>query len=176
MVRILVSSPLSTLENASMSNKYLVAAGFCFLSTAAFAAGPFYQMKGKVKEGQYETTMEMDMGSIPGMPKGMGMQKHTFTNCVTAEDIEKGDVTKGRGRDGKASNNCEVKDFKMSGNTASYTMVCKGGPDMTGDVKMTFVPNGYDMDMKMAMNQGGQVMNVNQKMQSRNVGPCTGKK
>lgn len=158
-----------------MSHKHLLAAGFCLVATAALAAGPFDQMKGKVKEGQYETTMEMDMSGIPGMPKGMGAQRHSFSHCVTAEDIARGDVTKGRGQDGKP-NNCEVKDFKMSGNTASYTMVCKGGPDMTGDVKMTFVPNGYDMDMKMAMNHGGQVMNMNQKMQSRHVGPCTGKK
>ena len=154
-----------------MSNKFLFAACLAAASTLATAAGPFDQMKGKVKEGQYETTMEMDMSGIPGMPKGMGMQKHTFSHCVTAEEIEKGDVTKGRGRDGKP-NNCEIKDFKMSGNTASYTMLCKGGPDMTGDVKMTFVPNGYDMDMKMAMNQGGQVMNMNQRMQSRRVGDC----
>jgi hypothetical protein len=47
---------------------------------------------------------------------------------------------------------------------------------MTADAKMTFVDNGYDMDLKMAMNQGGQVMNMTQKMQSRLVGPCTGKK
>ena len=154
-----------------MSNKFLLAACLATASTLVFA-GPFDQMKGKVKEGQYETTMEMDMSGIPGMPKGMGMQKSTFSHCVTAEDIEKGRVTKGGGRDGKSPENCEVKDFKMSGNTASYTMVCKGGPDMTADAKMTFVDNGYDMDMKMAMNQGGQVMNMNQKMQSRRVGDC----
>ena len=154
-----------------MSHKYLFAAGLCLVSAAALAAGPFDQMKGKVKEGQYESTMEMDMSGIPGMPKGLGMQKHSFSHCVTAEDIEKGNVTKGRGQDGKP-NNCEVKNFKMSGNTATYTMECKGGPDMTGDVKMVFVPSGYDMDMKMAMSQGGQVMNMNQKMQSRHIGPC----
>jgi hypothetical protein len=158
-----------------MRNKIVLAACLA-TATAAFAAGPFDAMKGKVKEGQYETTMEMDMSGIPGMPKGMGTQKHTFTHCVTADDIEKGKVTKGGGRDGKSPENCEVKDFKMSGNTASYTMECKGGPDMTADAKMTFVENGYDMDMKMAMNQGGQVMNMNQKMKSRLVGPCTGKK
>ena len=154
-----------------MRAKLVLAACLATLSAPAFAAGPFDQMKGKVKEGQYESTMEMDMSGIPGMPKGMGAQKHTFSQCVTAQDIEKGDVTRGRGQDGKP-NNCEIKNFKMSGNTASYTMVCKGGPDMTGDVKMTFVPNGYDMDMKMAMNHGGQVMNMNQKMQSRRTGDC----
>jgi hypothetical protein len=38
----------------------------------------------------------------------------------------------------------------MSGNTASYTMVCKGGPDMTADNCITFRRRGYTMDMKMA--------------------------
>jgi hypothetical protein len=152
-----------------MSNKFLLAACLAAASTVAFA-GPFDQMKGKIKEGQYDTTVEMDMSGIPGMPKGMGAQKSSHSHCVTAKDIEDGKVARPSGKDG--GDNCEVKDFKMSGNTASYTMVCKGAAQMTADAKMTFVSNGYDMDLKMAMNQGGQVMNMAQKIQSRHVGPC----
>lgn len=154
-----------------MSKNLLLAACLAIASPVALA-GPFDQMKGKVKEGQYETKMVMDMSGVPGMPKGMGTQTTSFSHCVTADDIEKGKVARGGGKDGKAPDNCEVKDFRMSGNTASYTMVCKGGPDMTADTKMTFVDNGYNMDMKMAMNQGGQVMNMTQRMESRHVGPC----
>jgi hypothetical protein len=111
-----------------MSSKFVFAACLATVSAAAFAATPFEGMKGKIKPGMYETSMEMDMSGVPGMPKGMGTQKMTHQNCVTAEDIEKGSVTRGRTRDGKTSENCEIKDWKMSGNTASYTMVCKGGP------------------------------------------------
>ena len=148
----------------------LAAALACTFAATAFAAGPFDQFKGRMKEGQYETKMEMEM---PGMPANMGKQTHTFSNCVTKEDIEGGKI--GKGRDGKMPDNCEVKNFNMSGNTATYTTVCKGDPEMTADSKITFSDAGYTMDMKMAMKQRGQVMNMTQKMEGRYVGPCTKK-
>ena len=67
---------------------------------------------------------------------------------------------------------CEVKNFKMSGNTASYTTVCKGNMDMTADTTETVAGDNYKMDMKMRMNQGGQVMNMHQKMDGRYLGAC----
>jgi len=143
----------------------------CLASGAPVAAGPFDQFKGKMKEGLYEYKMEMDMGAVPGMPPGMGKQTHSFTHCVTKKDIEEGGFSKGGDR--KQPENCEVKNMNVSGNTATYTMECKGDPQMKADNKITFVDNGFDMDMKMQMNRGGQVMNMNQKMQGRLKGPCT---
>jgi hypothetical protein len=96
------------------------------------------------------------------------MGKHKINSCVTPEDIDSGKVAKG----GDKSERCEVKDFKMSGNTATYTTVCKGDPDMTADTRISFLDSGYRMDMKMTMNQGGQVMNMTQRMEGRLVGPC----
>jgi hypothetical protein len=155
-------------EDARMKNGFLLAAACtAAVSAAALAAGPFDQFKDRMKAGQYEMKMEMEM---PGMPAGVGKQNMTFMHCVTPEDIENGKV--GRGRDGKSPENCEIKNFKMSGNTATYQMVCTGKPDMTADNKITFADNGYKMDMKATMNQGGQVMNMTQHMESRYVGPC----
>jgi len=145
--------------------KRLFAAAACAFCAAALA-GPFDQFKGKMKEGLYEMTMEMEM---PGMPAGMG-KNMKFQNCVSAKDIESGQV--GKGNEKNKPQNCEVQDFKMSGNTATYRTVCKGGPDMTADTKITFDDAGYKMDMKMAMLQGGQTMNMTQHMESRYVGPC----
>ena len=153
-----------------MNTARLIAAAAALSCGCALAATPFEGFKGKMKEGLYDYQMEMDMGAIPGMPPGMGKQTHSFQHCVTAQDIEKGAVN--RGRDGKMPENCEVRDFKMSGNTASYTMECKGEHPMKADNKITFTGNGYDMDMKMAMNHGGQAMNMNQKMKARYVGAC----
>ena len=136
-----------------------------FAATAA-TASPFDQMKGKLKEGQYETKMQMQM---PGLPAGMGAHTMTFSNCIRSADIEKGALGS---KEGQMPKNCEVKNFRMSGNTASYTTVCKGDPDMTADTTITFKGDGYVMDMKMAMNQGGQVTNMTQRMESRYVGPC----
>ena len=136
---------------------------------AAAADSPFSAFKGRIKEGLYE--YKMDMGQIPGMPPGMGRQSHTFQHCVTAEDISRGEVGKG-GRDSMPKN-CEVKDFKMSGNTASYRMVCTGERPMEAENRVTFQGNGYTMDMKMAMDQRGQRMNMTQHMQARYLGACT---
>ena len=154
-----------------MKSSYpLVFACVAAVAAPAWAAdNPFEAFKGKVKEGMYEYKMEMDMGQVPGMPPGMGKQTHTSQHCVTKQDIEKG---MNKGRDGKAPENCEVKNFKMSGNTASYTMVCKGGPDMTADNVITFRDGGYSMDMKMAMTREGQVMNMKQHMEGKYLGPC----
>jgi len=92
-------------------------------------------------------------------------------HCLRHEDIEKGGISKGR--DGKGMpENCKIENMKMSGNTASYTMVCKGGPDMTADNVVTFGSDGYKMDMKMAMNQGGRMMNMTQHMDAKYMGPC----
>ena len=78
-----------------------------------------------MKHGLYEVRMEMEM---PGMPQGMGKQQMTMQNCVTAQDLEGGKL--GRSEQQKMEQ-CEIKNFKMSGNTASYTTVCKG--DMQHD-------------------------------------------
>lgn len=139
-------------------------------ATSALAQNPADAMKGKMKAGLYAYKMEMDMGQMPGMPAGMGKQTHTMQHCVTPQDIEKGQIGKGKGKDGPS--NCEVKDFKMSGNTATYKMVCKGEGEMTADNTVTFVPDGFNMNIKMAMNHGGQKMNMAQKMEGRYLGPC----
>lgn len=153
-----------------MLKKTLLAAAFAAAFSAAAYAGPFDGFKGKMKDGLYEYKMQMDMGQIPGMPAGMGKQSHTFQNCVSQKDIEDGGF--GKNKDGKQPENCEIKNMKMSGDTATYTMECKGDPSMKADNKITFTGNGFNMDMKMAMNQGGQVMNMTQKMEGRYLGPC----
>ena len=155
-----------------MNKITLAAAISCALATTLAFAGPFDAFKGKMKEGMYETKVEMDMGQIPGAPPGMGKQTHTHQHCVTAADIEKGGAM-GKGRDGKGPNeSCEVKNMNVSGNTATYTMTCTK-PKMTADNKITFTPTGYVMDMTMSMDQGGKPMNMTQHMESKLIGPCT---
>jgi hypothetical protein len=151
-----------------MKNAILLVAALA--ATAAVAQSPMNAMKGKMKDGLYSYKMEMDMGQMPGMPAGMGKQTMNFQHCITPQDIEKGEL--GKGREDRKPANCEMKDFKMSGNTASYKMVCKGETSMTADNTITFVPDGYKMVMKMAMDQGGQKMNMTQNMEAKYLGPC----
>jgi hypothetical protein len=151
-------------------NKIAIAAGaIVALAATSTLAGPFDQFKGKMKPGLYEMKMDMDMSGNPNIPPQYAKQTHTMQHCVTEDDIERGSAFS-RGRDGKGQDpKCEIKDMKVSGNSASYTMSC---PKMTGDAKMTFNGSGYAMDMKMTMDQAGKPMTMTQHIESRYVGPC----
>ena len=149
-------------------NKAAFAVAFAAAFSTAAAAGPFDQFKGKMKDGMYEYKMQME---IPGMPAGMGKQNMTFQNCVSQKDIEEGGFGKG-GQEAKMPKDCEIKNMNVSGNTATYTMECKGAQKMKADNKIVFAPDGFNMEMKMQMDHGGQVMNMTQKMQGKHVGPC----
>ena len=149
--------------------KKIAIAAACLLAAPVVLAGPFDAIKGKMKPGMYENKIEMDMGNVPGMPPGMGKQTMTNQHCVTEKDIEDGGVAKG----GKARNkdgDCEIKDVTMSGNTATYKMVCPKGT--TGDAKMTFTGSGYVMDVNMNIDQGGHKMTMKQRTEGKYLGPC----
>ena len=146
----------------------LLAASCCALALPAIANdNPFAAMKGKMKEGQWEYTMQM--GAVPGMPQGMSMPPMKFSKCLTAKDIEQGGAGQ---REGKMPEGCTVKNMKMSGNNASYTMECTKDPKMKSDVKMTFQGDGFTMNQDIVMDRGGQQMPMSQTMTGRYLGPC----
>ena len=142
-------------------------------SGTAIAAGPFDQLRGKMKAGMYEYKMEMDMSSMPGMPPGMKNQTTTFQHCVTNDDIDKGSFGRNPRDGAKREDDCQVKNMNVSGSTASYTMICTKPSEMSADTKMTFTGDGYKMDTVMAMKHGGgPAMNMKQHMEARYLGPC----
>jgi len=153
-----------------MKTATVIAISALLVSPAALAQSPGDAMKGKVKPGMYSYKMEMDMGQIPGAPPGMGKQTMNMQHCLTDKDIAGGQVGKGRDEGPK---NCEMKDFRMSGNTATYKMVCKGDFEMVADNTINFVSDGFRMNMKMQMDQGGQKMNMTQNMEAKYLGACT---
>jgi len=146
-----------------------LAAAAGFAASAIAADNPFSAFKGKIKPGLYDYKGEMDMGQMPGMPAGMPT-KHPLNmqHCITAEQIERGgwDNPKDKEKSG-----CEIKNFKMSGNSATYQMECKQ-PQMTADNSVTFVPDGFRMDMKMNSMHGGQPMKMTQRLEGKYLGPC----
>ena len=152
-------------------NKIAIAASVLALAATSAAAGPFDQFKGKMKPGLYEMKIEMDMGQVPGAPPGMGKQVMTHQHCVTEQDIDKGTFGKG-GRGDRMPESCEIKNMNMSGNTATYSVVCTQ-PKMTTDNKVTWTSTGYSMDMKMSMEQGGRMMNMSQHMEGKYLGACS---
>lgn len=148
--------------------KLLAAAACCALASPAIALAqdnPFAGMKGKMKEGQWEYIMKM---SMPGMPGG-GMTMPAFRQCVTDAQIEKGGVGH---KEGKMPENCTVRNMKVSGNTASYTMECTKDPKMVSDVTMTFGGDTFTMKQSTTMDQGGQKMTMVNDISGKHVGPC----
>lgn len=105
-------------------------------------------LKGKMKEGQYETTFKME---IPGLPAGLGGFNHTAKSCITREDIEKGKGDMFRDpKSGKKDSSCEVKNMKSSGNTVSYDVDCpKEG--MNSSTTLAFSDNNVKGLTKMKM-------------------------
>jgi len=149
----------------SMIKSILAATAVALATPVVAQDNPFAGMKGKIKEGQWEYHMKMTM---PGMPGG-GMQMPAFRQCITAKDIESGGFGQ---KDAKMPDGCSVRNMKMSGNSASYTMECTKEPKMVSDVNMTFSGDSFSMKQNTVMDQGGQKMNVQNDMTGRYVGPC----
>lgn len=139
----------------------LAAAGL--VPAAVLAAGPADALKSRMRAGEYEMKMTMN---IPGMPAGMGPRNVTTKHCVTAEDIEGGRM----GSRDKEARKCEIRDFTMAGNTATYRTVC---PNLVSDVKVAFAGDGYVMDMTMQMSREGKApMTTQQHVEARYLGAC----
>jgi hypothetical protein len=147
--------------------KKIALAAACALAAPLALAGPFDAFKGQMKPGLYESKVDMDMTGMAGLPPGMGKQTMTHQHCITQKDIDEGGIAKDRGRKGEGD--CEIKDVKVSGNTATYKMVC---PKMTGDAKINFTGNGYQMDMVSTMDQGGHKMTMKHHSESKYLGAC----
>jgi len=103
----------------------------------------------------WEVTSQMNM---PGMPAGMGAQKHQV--CT-----EKGDAKKAMSS--KGSEKCKMTDFKQSGNKVTMTMAC---PDGTAVVENTYnaAHTEYNGTVKMTSKRGDMTMT----MAGRKVGSC----
>jgi hypothetical protein len=149
--------------------KTILALAAALAVAPALAQGDMKAFTSKLKPGLYEYTMEVDMGQMPGAPKGMGKQAMTMQHCLTPKDIEAGELNR---KDPNSKVDCKVSDMKVSGNTANYKVVCKGEMSMTADNAVTFVPDGYRMQSKMAMTQGGQTMNMVHNSQAKYLGAC----
>jgi Protein of unknown function (DUF3617) len=154
-----------------MKRPLLAAAIACAITLPVLAQdNPFSGFKGKIREGNWEYKVQME--GVPGMPPGMKMPEHTSSHCVTPQDVERGG---GVSKDGKMPDGCTVKNMKISGNTASYTMECTKDPKMTVDSDITFGGDAFNMKQKMVMDRGGQKMNMNQTISGRYTGPCVAK-
>jgi hypothetical protein len=132
------------------------------VASALLAAGATAtQAAPVINPGLWEITTRMDM---PGMPAGMGQR--TSQICYRPNDVQDAARTVPKDR------NCEVKDYTLSGSTASWRMECRGETQMSGNGTFTYSGNTYRGATKFSMKQGGQTMNMTQTYSARRIGDC----
>lgn len=140
-------------------------ASLSLLATALVSA-PAHAAAPNMKDGLWEITVKMDM---PGMPAGMKPQ--VMQQCFTKKDLEDPRKTAPSGGDPK-DNRCQMTDYKMQGNTATWNMACKGEDAMTGSGSMTYSGTSYSGTNKMTMKRGGQAQNMTMNYSGRHLGEC----
>lgn len=128
------------------------------LSQAAHAAAP------NMREGMWEITMKMEMAGMPG-----GMPPQVVKQCVTKTDTENPQKL---AQGGPGAERCQVSNYQLKGNTASWDMACKGAEEMTGTGTMTFSGDSYTGTNRMSMKSGGQTHNMTMQYSGKRIGDC----
>jgi hypothetical protein len=136
------------------------------LLAAVLASIPAHAAAPNMKEGLWEITMKMEM---PGMPAGMKPQ--VVQQCVTKKDMDDPRKTTPGGADPK-DNRCQMSDYKMQGNTATWNMACKGENAMTGSGSITYSGTSYSGTNKMTMMRGGKPQTMNMQYNGKYLGDC----
>lgn len=128
------------------------------------AASLLFGASPDMKPGKWQVTMKMDM---PGAP--FPMPPITFEQCVTKDDLK--DPKRTVPNSSKDKNNCEVKDYKMSGNKATWRLQCKDGS--TGKGEMTYKSSSYNgvMTMESADKKHGN-SKFTQRISGKRIGNC----
>ena len=134
--------------------------GFALLlftaAPAALAAPP------EMQPGLWEISSKMES---PGMPR---MPPQVMRHCYTKKDLEDAQRTVPRGED----KSCQVRDYKLQGNTATWNIECKGETSMTGSGTMTFAAQAYSGSMKSRSRHDGRTIEMTQSWSAKRIGDC----
>jgi Protein of unknown function (DUF3617) len=133
------------------------------LSMFAFTVVAIAQ--GTIRPGRWDVTMQMQMADSP-----IQMPEMKSSRCVTPEDAKDPSRSLPSGPEGRGGqkSDCKMADYKVSGNTATWKMVCTTPQPMTTTGEMTFTDDSYTGTMKMDSPQGPMTM----KLAGKRVGDC----
>ena len=131
--------------------------GFLLWGVCAFAGVNMH-------EGLWEFTTKMEM---PGMPMQMPARKHT--QCLTKKNMLKTMVPKEQDQ----GEECKITDQKISGNTVTWTMKCKGEDAMEVTGKTTYHGDTFEGTITMIPNnpEEGKMKMINH-ISGRRIGEC----
>lgn len=116
---------------------------YALIALLVVAAVPAFAADHPQKPGKWQMKMEMD---IPNMP--VKLPPVTFETCITEEDLQ--DPQKAVPNDPKSK--CNVGDYKVSGNTVSWTVDCPK-QDTKGKGEITFTDDSYSGWMQMTVGE-----------------------
>ena len=136
----------------------LAAAAACALQLPSATAGALDPLKAKLKPGAYNVTVQVD---VPGDKP----QSDVMKSCLDQRAMDKG-VLFG---DAETGSHCDVKGFAMSGDSASYSVICRGTPVFATDYKVTLTSAGFDA-ISTTKSDGKAIMSS--KAQAKYAGPC----
>lgn len=131
-----------------------------------------------ISPGQWQMAMKINEMTMPGMPpqaaeqmKGMMGQGHTFTECLTPEDVKKPKEDMFSGGD-KA---CKYDHFSMGGGKIDITMSCGGEQPRTMKMAGTYSPDAYNMAVSSdgTGKSGPGAMSMKMEMAAKRIGDCT---
>ena len=119
-----------------------------------------------MRPGRWDSTMQMQMAGSP-----IQMPEMKSSRCVTAEDAKDPSRSLPTGPEGRGNqkSDCKITDYKASGGTATWKMVCTSPQPTTGTGEMTFSDDAYTGTLKMETAQGAMTM----KLAGKRVGDCT---
>lgn len=103
--------------------------------------------------------------SMPMMPQP---KVTTTTKCMVEDELSPDEFNQDMG------NPCEISQVVINRNTGSWSMRCptQGGMAMVGQWKFTSTGKSISGNGTMAMNMGGQEMEIKMNWQGKRVGNC----
>ncbi len=115
-------------------------------------------------EGLWEITTRMEM---QGMPMQMPARQHT--QCLTKKNMLKTMVPKEQDQEDE----CKVTDTRISGNTVTWIMKCRGRDAMKLTGKTTYHGDTFEGTITMISNdpEEGQMKIINH-MSGKRIGEC----
>jgi hypothetical protein len=117
-----------------------------------------------MRPGQWENTMQMEMVGSP-----IQMPAMKSARCVTPEDAKDPSRSLPTGPEGRGQkSDCKVSDYKASGGTVTWKMVCTSPDAITGTGEMKYTDDAYNGTLKMDMQGRGMTM----KIAGKRVGDC----
>lgn len=135
-----------------------------------------------IEPGLWQSKVTLDEVNIPGMPPEMATrmkqmmaerQEKANSHCITPDQVKKPKEDFFGGQD----KSCHYAQFTMGGGKIDIQMVCSGeGSTRTMNMKGTYTPTSYSMDMSSEGADAGQgKMSMKMHVDSQRVGECSAK-